>query len=239
MWRASSWLRNGRRRRAHRPARGRHGSPGSARLGGSSPGIPIMHACAAGARCALRVSPARAPRNPRDALFPRGTTSAARDTRRLRLRGSRASARTPGIAPDLRPTERAPQTQDRAHARAPGDRPARRTQPRGCVVAPRAPPATHAFLSRSSRPHSRRRGFPPATVVRRARRVLHAEPSRYRHRPPSTAGLRASVRARKPRPARRTLVRATYTGSSPSFPFRVGHRATLARVGPLRAPPGR
>ena len=98
---------------------------------------------------------------PRDALFPRGTTSAARDTRRLRLRGSRASARTPGIAPDLRPTERAPKTQDRAHARAPGDRPARRTQPRGCVVAPRAPPATHAFLSRSSRPHPRRRGFLP------------------------------------------------------------------------------
>ena len=94
----------------------------------------------------------------------------------------RARGRPGSRLTSARPNARA-QTQDRAHARAPGDRPARRTQPRGCVVAPRAPPATHAFLSRSSRPHARRRGFPPATVVRRARRVLHAEPSRYRHRP--------------------------------------------------------
>ena len=136
------------------------------------------------ARGARSESPqARAPRNPRDALFPRGTTSAARDTRRLRLRGSRASARTPGIAPDLRPTERAPQTQDRAHARAPGDRPARRTQPRGCVVAPRAPPqrtlfypgrAAHIPVDEDSLPR-------PSSAARAA--SSHAEPSRYRHRP--------------------------------------------------------
>ena len=202
-----------------------------------------MHACAAGARCALRVSPTRARRTPRDALFPRGTTSAARDaTSDDILRGSRASARTSGIAPDLRPTERAPQTQDRAYARAPDDRPARRTQPRGCVVAPRPPPPHRTlFFIPVGPPNPIDSGD---RVVRRARRDVHARSSRSRRRPPFTAGLRASVRARAPRPARRTLVRATYTGSSPLLPPRRERQSAwiakrLAQIGPPRARPRR
>ena len=158
-----------------------------------------------------------------------------RDTRRLRLRGSRASARTPGIAPDLRPTERAPKRRTapmRAHpVTAPRD-----GRNLAGASSPRAHPPQRTLLSRSSRPHSRRRGSLPRPSS--AARAASSTPNPHdidiapfhRRSPRVCSRAKTSTRASHPR-------RATYTGSSPSFPFRVGHRATLARVGPLRAPP--
>ena len=181
-----------------------------------------------------RVSPARAPRNPRDALFPRGTTSAARDATpgdfafeaRERARG-RPGSRLTSARPNARPKRRtAPM---RAH---PVTAPATDATSRVRRRPARTPRNARFFIPVDSR----RRGFPPrpSSAARAASSTPNPHDIDIAPLPPQVS--RASVRARKP-PTRASHPRSRHVHRFvPFLPLpRRTPRAALARVGPLRA----